>query len=166
MPAGPDHTEPQSTTAKEKRMQSLKSTLEARATSYQLLLKEEGYRVQAPQWDADTRTWDIYLKFEGASLLIVLDADDADFVRILLPNFFRIEPSGLDKAMLALDLTNKKCKCAKVYLNSARDNTVAAVEFLDPGDGCSGATLLRYLAMAVNAAKFYAHRAENLPQDN
>jgi len=147
-------------------MQALKTTLGARATSYQHLLQEAGYRAQDPQWDADTNTWDILVKFEGASLLIVLDLDDADFVRVLLPNFYRITPGGLDDAMVALDLANKKCKCAKVYLNAACDNAVAAVEFLDRGDGCSGATLLRYLAMVVNAAKFFAHRAEPRQQDN
>lgn len=141
-------------------MQTLKSTLEARAKTYQHALLEEGYRAQDPQWDADTNTWDILVKFEGASLLIVLDLDDADFVRVLLPNFHKVKPETLDHALAALELANKKCKCAKVYLNSACDNAVAAVEFLDPGDGCRGATLLRYLAMVVNAAKFFAQRAE------
>ncbi|MGJ7917758.1 hypothetical protein ACI48D_20050 [Massilia sp. LXY-6] len=146
-------------------MQELKSALEARARSYQHILQEEGYRARDPEWDAESSTWDVYVKFEGASLLIVLDLDDAHFVRILLPNFYKVEPSRLDDAMLAIDLANKKCKCAKVYLNAARDNTVAAVEFLDPGEGGDRATLLRYLAMAVNAAKFYAHHAEPQLQD-
>lgn len=145
-------------------MQELKSTLEARAVAYQRILQEEGYRVRDPQWDGDTNTWDLYLKYEGASLLLVLDVDDADFVRILLPNFCRIAPDRLDEALAALDLVNKKCKCAKVYLNAARDKAVAAVEFLDMG-GSGGAALLRYLAMIVNAAKLFAHRVEQAQRD-
>ena len=145
-------------------MQELKSTLGARAVAYQRILQDEGYRASEPQWDGDTSTWDIYLKYEGATLLIVLDLDDADFVRILLPNFHSIAPGQLNNALAALDLVNKKCKCAKVYLNSARDNAVAAVEFLD-ADGSGGAVLLRYLAMVVNAAKLYAHRVEHAQRD-
>lgn len=142
-------------------MQELKSTLGARVQAYHRILQNEGYRAREPQWDSDTRTWDIYFKCEGANLLIVLDLDDADFVRILLPNFCRIAPGNLDDALAALDLVNKRCKCAKVYLNAARDNAVAAMEFLDPDEGCASAVLPRYLAMLVHAAKLFAHRVEH-----
>lgn len=97
--------------------------------------------------------------------MIVLDLDDANFIRILLPNFCRIAPGHLDDALAALDLVNKRCKCAKVYLNVARDNAVAAMEFLDSNGGCASAVLPRYLAMGVHAAKLFAHRVEHARQD-
>jgi len=137
-------------------MGDTRAMLETRAQQYQEWMCEEGYRAQDPVWDDGADTWDVQVKYEGVTLLLVFDVDDAGFVRILMPNFWTIEPAALGPALVALDLANKKCKCAKVHLNSRRDDTIASVEFLDQGDQMLPATLLRYLAMVVNAAKFFA----------
>lgn len=137
-------------------MSEARSMLETRAQRYQQWVCEEGYRAQDPVWDDAADTWDVHVKYEGVTLIIVFDVDDAGFVRILMPNFWAVEPGALGPALLALDLANKKCKCAKVNLNARRDDTTASVEFLDHGDEMRAATLLRYLAMVVNAARFFA----------
>jgi len=137
-------------------MGDTRAMLETRAQQYQEWMCEEGYRAQDPVWDDGADTWDVQVKYEGVTLLLVFDVDDAGFVRILMPNFWTIEPAALGPALVALDLANKKCKCAKVHLNSRRDDTIASVEFLDQGDQMLPAKLLRYLAMVVNAAKFFA----------
>ena len=137
-------------------MSNTKAMLEARAQQYQEWMCEEGYRARDPVWDDQANTWDVHVKYEGATLLVVFDVDDAGFVRILMPNFWTIEPAALEPALAALDLANKKCKCAKVHLNARSNDTIASVEFLDQGEQMRPATLLRYLAMVVNAAKFFA----------
>lgn len=137
-------------------MSEMRAMLETRAQQYQKWMSEEGYRAQDPVWDATTSTWDVHVKYEGVTMIVVFDVDDADFVRILMPNFWAIEQSALGPALVALDLANKKCKCAKVHINARRDNTIASVEFLDQGDQMRPATLLRYMAMVVNAARFFA----------
>lgn len=137
-------------------MSDTKAMLEARAQRYREWMCEEGYRARDPVWDDQADTWDVHVKYEGATLLLVFDVDDAGFVRILMPNFWTVEPEALQAALAALELANKKCKCAKVHLNARGDDTIATVEFLDQGDQMRPATLLRYLAMVVNAAKFFA----------
>jgi len=133
--------------------------LEQRAKAYQQILQEEGYGAREPEWDPQTNTWDIRVKYEGMFMLIMLDLDDPAFVRMLLPNFFEISAEQLQPAMIALELTNKKCKGAKLYLNRAQDDTFAAVEVLDDGAGMQAKILMRYLDMLVGAAKFFV---ENL----
>ncbi|WP_306391609.1 hypothetical protein [Telluria beijingensis] len=145
-------------------MSDTRARLEARAQQYQEWMCEEGYRARDPVWDDQADTWDVHVKYEGATLLLVFDVDDAGFVRILMPNFWTVEPEALPAALAALDLANKKCKCAKVHLNARGDDTIAAVEFLDQGDQMRPATLLRYLAMVVNAAKFFAGAMQEQPE--
>lgn len=136
-------------------MNDLKVALENRAKSYQGMLQNEGYGAKTPVWDEKANTLDITVKYDGVQVLIVLDFDDPDFVRIMLPNFFDIPPEQLGTALLSMDQANKKCKAAKVYLNSARNDTMASVEFLDRGPAMDGKVLTRYVRMVLNAAKVY-----------
>jgi hypothetical protein len=139
-------------------MSDLVTEMQARAGAYQALLREEGYAAKEPEWDADARTWDIAVKYEGAMLLVILDVDDPDFVRLMLPNFWGVEPAHLGAALIAADMANKKCKAAKVFLNSAQSDTTASAEFLEDRSGRpDGAMLVRYVRMVVNAAKVYAN---------
>lgn len=131
--------------------------LKVRADTYQSLLREEGFAAKDPEWDAAARTWDITVKYEGATLLFVLDVDDPEFVRLMLPNFWDIEPEHLGAALIAADMTNKKCKVAKVFLNPARCDTIATAEFLESGP-TDGTTLARYLRTVLNAAKVFANQ--------
>lgn len=143
-------------------MDILKAELEKRAQTYQQILQDEGYGAKTPEWDERTRTWDIRVKYEGLFVLIMLDFDDPDFVRIVLPNFYDIDPEHHQSALLALEIANKKCKVAKVYLNAAQNDTIAAVEFLDDGTGINARFLIRYVDMLVHAAKFFAESYKGL----
>lgn len=136
-------------------MDNLKSELENRATNLQQMLQEEGYGAKAPEWDERAKTWDVRVKFEGMTMLVMLDLDDPLFVRVVLPNFWDIEPEQLGSALVALDLANKKAKGAKVYLNLARNDCIATLEFLYNGSGLEGQMLTRYLNMVANVAKTY-----------
>jgi len=140
-------------------MDNRKAELEQRAKAYQQILQEEGYGARDPEWDPQMQTWDLRVKYEGMFMLIMFDLDDPDFVRLVLPNFFDISPEQLQPAMVALEMTNKKCKGAKLYLNRAQNDTIASVEVLDGGAGMRAAFLTRYLDMLVGAAKFFV---ENL----
>ena len=68
-------------------------------------------------------------------MLVIFDLDDPLFVRVLLPNFWDVDPDQLGSALAALDLANKKAKGAKVYLNLARSDSSAVMEFLYHGTG-------------------------------
>lgn len=136
-------------------MEEIKAVLETRAKSYQQMLFDEGYAAKTPVWDENSRTWDMIVKFEGITVLVMLDVDDAEFVRVVVPNFWDVEPQHLGSALLAADMTNKQCKGAKVALNQARSDSVALTEFLDVGEQVTGKLLVRYLSMCVSAARFY-----------
>jgi hypothetical protein len=153
--AEPSHCELVGTHGTEELMDDLKVELEKRAKSYQQMLQDEGYGAKNPEWDEKENTWDIRVKHEGVPMLIMLDLDDPDFVRIVLPNFCDVKPDQLESALVALDLANKKCKGTTVSLNVARNDSMVTVEFLDRGTGMDAKILTRYLGMAVNAAKVY-----------
>ena len=119
------------------------------------MLCDEGYAATTPVWDENSRTWDMIVKFEGITVLVRLDVDDAEFVRVVVPNFWDVEPQNLGSALLAADMTNKQCKGAKVALNQSRSDSVALTEFLDAGEQLTSKLLVRYLSMCVSAARFY-----------
>lgn len=141
-------------------MEKLKLKLESQAKSYQKLLQAEGYGAKDPKWDDRVNTWDIEMKYEGNTLLIMLDVDDADLVRVVLPNFWEVKPEQLGQALIAADITNKTSKGAKVILSPPRTNTIAGVDFLDDGGQITAPLLIRYVRMVMNAAKTYAKNFE------
>ena len=136
-------------------MDEIKVELENRAKIVQQMLQDEGYGAKPPEWDEQVRTWDVRVKFEGMTMLVMFDLDDPLFVRVLLPNFWDVDPDQLGSALAALDLANKKTKGAKVYLNLARSDSVAVMDFLYDGTGLEGRMLVRSLQMVANAAKVY-----------
>jgi hypothetical protein len=136
-------------------MDNAKAELENRAKNLQQVLQEEGYGAKPPVWDEKARTWDIYVKYESLSMLLMLDLDDPLFVRVLLPNFWKVEPEQLESGLLALDVASKTAKGAKVYFNRERNQNSAAMEFLYNGTGLENGMLIRYLVMVANVAKVY-----------
>lgn len=139
----------------EENMDDMIAALEKRAKDYQELLKEEGYGAKDPEWDDRTNTFSVSVKYEGIPLLLMLDLDDPNFVRIMLSNFWEIEPEQLGAALIAADVANKTVKGAKIFLSKERDETFAFVEFLDSGDGIRAELLVRYLGMVTRVAKAY-----------
>lgn len=137
-------------------MDDLKTSLEQRAKRFQQLLQDEGYGAKAPVWDEDTKTWDLWVKYESMHVLLLLDADDPEFVRIIVPNFWEVTPDALGAALIAADVTNKKCKVSKVMLNMKRSNTMAVAEFLEEGEQVSARALIRYMDMLSTATRHFA----------
>ena len=137
-------------------MEDVKPTLELRAKRYHEVLQAEGYGVKKPVWDAQSKTWDTWLKYEGMTMLLMFDCDDPHFVRIVAPNFWAVSPEELGCALIAADLANKQCKGGKVSLNTDRNNTFASVEFLDEQGEIAVGILIRYLDMLVTVMRSYA----------
>lgn len=136
-------------------MDDLKVELEDRAKTLQQMLQGEGYGAKTPEWDEQARIWNVRVNFEGMTMLVMFDLDDPLFVRILLPNFWSVEPGQQGAALVALDLANKKAKGAKVCLNLARNDSFAGMEFLYNGSGQDGPMLARVMRMVANAANLY-----------
>lgn len=84
-------------------------------------LRSEGY---VPEIDDDG---DIVFKYEGFTYLIILDATDEEFFRVVLPNFWSIENvverAKVEQAAIA---ATADTKVAKVF--PVRDNVWATVE--------------------------------------
>ena len=136
-------------------MEYPKLGLENRAKILQEMLQREGYGAKAPEWDEQDSTWNIRVHFEGMTILFILDLDDPLFVRVVLPNFWDVEPDQLSSALAALDMANKKAKGAKAYLNQNGSDSIASMEFLYNGSGQEGPMLVRTMRMVTNVAKLY-----------
>lgn len=105
-------------------------TREERVELYLEYLTDEGYR---PQRDADG---DVVFKAEGLTYYLIVDEQDAQYFRLLHPNFWSIDsPEELLQAFEAASFASRQTKVAKVYLRDDAKNTSASVEmFLDPPD--------------------------------
>lgn len=133
--------------------------LESRAKVLHQKLVDEGFRAAAPVWDENTQTWDVHVKYEGVSVLVMVEQNDPEFVRVLLPHFMEIEPEDVGPSLIALDLVNKYKKCAKVFLTPKRDGVYASSDFLDDGTIASH-LLMRHIAMVVHSAHHFAKAVE------
>lgn len=86
-------------------------------------LKEQGYHVKV---DKDG---DIVFKCESMNLAIIVDDDDEDFFRLILPNFWEIESEAeLDQVLLASSEINHEIKLIKITTSDME--THANVEML------------------------------------
>ena len=122
---------------------------------FQSLLGEEGFNRGEIRWDDDSKTSDLVFKYEGGNYLLVADADDEAFVRVIFPNFWPLESDAECAAALqAISIVNSRCKAAKVYTTNDNSNVVAAVEFLISPDqpNLSAKLFIRYLGMLKNGA--------------
>jgi hypothetical protein len=94
---------------------------EDRVRVFSDFLKEEGY---APKMDDDG---DIAFKAEGRSYYVIVEDKDEEYLRILFPNFWRIEsPDERLKVERAALKATAETKVAKVF--PVRDNTCASIE--------------------------------------
>ena len=136
-------------------MTEIKLELENRAKAVQQMLRDEGYGAKTPQFDEDTNTWDLLAKYEGNPVLIMFDVDDPTFVRMLMPNFWDVEPETLGPVLIAMDIANKTIKGAKVHMNQDRTVVSACMEFLYDGSGLNGEMVARCMGMVASAAKTF-----------
>ena len=136
-------------------MEHPKLELENRAKILQEMLQHEGYGAKTPEWDEHSSTWNIRVHFEGLTIVFILDLDDPLFVRVVLPNFYDVEPDQRSFALAALDMANRKAKGAKAYLNLNGNDSFATMEFLYNGSGQDGPMLVRIMTMVTNVAKLF-----------
>lgn len=126
---------------------------------FQTLLANEGYQKGNVEWDESAKTSDLIFKVEGRSYLLIADADDVDFVRLVFPNFWPLESDEeFAAALQAISLVNGRCKGAKVHANGKNDNIVATAEFLVSAKNpqIDSALFIRYIRMLNTASDEFA----------
>ncbi len=132
-----------------------RNVAEALTQHFQSMLDKEGYNRGQISWDADANSSDLVFKVEGGGYILIADADDNDFVRLMFPNFWPIESDEeFAAALQAISLVNARCKGAKIYASSKNDNIIATVEFLIDAQNpqLKSSLFLRYIRMLNNAA--------------
>lgn len=93
------------------------------AKMYVDYLTKEGYR---PTIDSDG---DVVFMHEGGTYYIDIDTGNAQYFRLVFPNFWNIESGDeLARVMLAANYATMRTKAAKIYVRSDGQNTVASIE--------------------------------------
>ncbi|MDH1428297.1 hypothetical protein N5J23_18055 [Comamonas aquatica] len=136
-----------------------RNVAEALTQHFQSMLDKEGYNRGQISWDADGNTSDLVFKVEGRGYILIADADDNDFVRLMFPNFWPIvSDEEFAAALQAISLVNARCKGAKIHASSKNDNIIATVEFLIDAQNpqLKSSLFLRYIRMLNNAADEFA----------
>lgn len=88
---------------------------------YKDFLTEEGYK---PELDSDG---DVRFKREGKTYVIIIDAKDPEFFRLVLPNIWEIESEAERvQVLVAADASNAKSKVSKVC--TMGDNVWVSIE--------------------------------------
>ncbi|MVW72497.1 MULTISPECIES: hypothetical protein [unclassified Bordetella] len=136
-----------------------RSIAEGLTQYFQTLLDSEGFNRGQAQWDDSAQTADLIFKVEGRNYILIADADDPDFVRLVFPNFWPLESDEeFAAALQAISMVNGRCKGAKIHANSANDNIIVTTEFLisatDPQ--LPSGLFVRYIRMINNAADEFA----------
>lgn len=89
----------------------------------QAYLADEGFR---PQCDAEGY---LTLKSEGLHVIIDSEPEDAQFLRLLVPNIWDITSEAeLEQALLQANQVTCNTKCAKVFVIESRDTVWASIE--------------------------------------
>lgn len=136
-----------------------RNVAEALTQHFQSMLDKEGYNRGQISWDADANTSDLVFKVEGRGYILIADADDNDFVRLMFPNFWPIvSDEEFAAALQAISLVNARCKGAKIHASSKNDNIIATVEFLIDAQNpqLKSSLFLRYIRMLNKAADEFA----------
>jgi hypothetical protein len=86
-------------------------------------LAQEGYR---PWIDADG---DVIFKDEGGTYYIDVDLSDAQYFRLVYPQFWQIEDAAeLARVHISANYATRRTKVAKVYVLEGDKNTSASIE--------------------------------------
>ncbi|MBK8980104.1 MAG: hypothetical protein IPM29_29745 [Planctomycetes bacterium] len=125
-----------------------------RAEMYSQFLREEGY---APKLDDDG---DVTFKYEGGFYLILIDAEDEEFFRLVYPGFWAIsddaERARVERAAL---LASAQTKVVKIF--PVRDDTWAAIEmFCSPPDVFKSVFRRSIGALRAGVQNFIKHMRE------
>ena len=131
-----------------------------RARQYENVVARHGVLIAPVSWDGEARTWDLHLRYGGAQLLLVIDADDPEFVRLLMPNFWAFTSEKSPAVLRGIERVNRSCKCGKVHMNAKGDDVTASVEFLDTREDVDAHALLRYLDMTIATARAFVECVE------
>ncbi|CAB3844754.1 MULTISPECIES: hypothetical protein [Achromobacter] len=126
---------------------------------FQSLLESEGFNRGQIDWDEQSNTSDLIFKVEGRNYILISDADDEDFARLVFPNFWPLDSDEeFAAALQAISLVNGRCKGVKVYASSKNDNIVATVEFLISASNpqLNAALFIRYIRMLNSGAEEFA----------
>jgi hypothetical protein len=100
-------------------------TKESVQNRYMEYLRTEGY---VPSIDEDG---DVRFRYEGGTYYIIILEDDAEFIRVLYPNFWEIESDEeLGRAYKAASYVNRTTKIAKVFVNRNEDDVSIVGESL------------------------------------
>jgi hypothetical protein len=104
------------------------------------MLITEGFR---PEWGNDG---DITLKYQGSTIWLEWFGEDAQYTRVLLPNFWPIESADeLQRALRAASVVNHRCKAVKIAV-VGDTNAWASVEYVaSPADAADPKLMLRRL---------------------
>jgi hypothetical protein len=132
---------------------------EALTQYFQSLLHDEGFNQGKVQWDDSAQTSDLIFKVEGRNYLLMTDADDVNFIRLVFPNFWPLESDEeFAAALQAISMVNSRCKGVKIHANGANDNIVATAEFLISAENpqLESALFIRYIRMLNSAADEFA----------
>lgn len=125
---------------------------------YRTLLAQDDRKIGKTTTDEDGNQ-DFVVSIDEVSILFLFANNDAEYVRIVLPNFCALERDDeVVNALVAMNHVNALCKVAKVNLTDKQDNVVACVEYLDHGSSANKVELDRYLAMLVNTAREFSKK--------
>lgn len=122
---------------------------------FQTLLVNEGHAKGNVEWDESAKTSDLIFQVDGRGYLLIADADDVNFVRLVFPNFWPLDgDDAFATALQVISLVNGRCKGAKVHINGANNNIVATAEFLISAKNpqLDSALFVRYLRMLNTAS--------------
>jgi hypothetical protein len=128
------------------------------AERYRTLLTQDDRKIGKAMAD-DGGNLEFMVTIDEVSILFLFAKNDAQYVRIVLPNFCALERDDeIVNALVAMNHVNALCKVAKVNLTDRQDNVVACVEYLDHGTSANKVQLERYLAMLVNTAREFSKK--------
>lgn len=116
-------------------------------------LKREGFR---PEYDDDH---DIWFKYEGGLYYLIFDENDSHYLRLLFPNFWRIdEEDEHQTALVTANAVSRDIKVAKVTVNPKGDDVSAAVELFMPVAMDFELVFYRSVRVIQDAVRLFAER--------
>ncbi|OZI70865.1 hypothetical protein [Bordetella genomosp. 12] len=136
-----------------------RESVEKLTSYFQSLLDSEGFNRGQIQWDDQAQTSDLVFKVDGRSYILIADADDEDFVRLVFPNFWPLDDDEeFAAALQAISMVNGRCKGVKIYASGDNANVMGAVEFLISASQpqLDAKLFVRYIRMLNNGAEEFA----------
>lgn len=128
---------------------------------YKEFLAEEGFR---PKSDDDG---DLVFKYQGGTYLLILDPEDPEYFRLILPNFWAIESEEeYRSALRASVFATRALKVVKVYIIPSGENVSASIEMFCTDHSSTFPVFIRCLDVLMEGAQKFreimrAERSEN-----